>query len=71
MVGDKLETDILGGKEANFAATAWISDSPWLQNCHFHPDFVLTTVTELPHVLSLLADYPDLDDSNSNSSDGS
>lgn len=71
MVGDKLETDILGGKEANFAATVWISDSSQLQNTHFYPDFTFTSVTELPHLLSLLPDYPDLDDSNSNSSDGS
>lgn len=72
MVGDKLETDILGGKKANLAATVWISESLQLQNSHLRPDFILTSVTELPRLLSLRVPHcPDLDDSSSNSSDGS
>lgn len=72
MVGDKLETDILGGKEASLAATVWISDAPFTSTSHPRPDFTLSSVTELSHFLPFkLITIPDLDDGNSNSSDGS
>lgn len=83
MVGDKLETDILGGIRAELGATVWIPLSGQDQNnLELHPDFILRDVMELP---SLLPEQPkvlriqdkmkrmdlDLEDSNSNSSDGS
>lgn len=72
MVGDKLETDILGGKEASLAATVWISgvDSP--RPFQFHPDFTIATVLDLLRLFPLRKPtVPDIDDINSNSSDGS
>ncbi|XP_017776576.1 PREDICTED: N-acylneuraminate-9-phosphatase [Nicrophorus vespilloides] len=53
MVGDKLETDILGGKQANLAGTVWIplvTDSPE-RAADFHPDFIISKVTDLPGLL--------------------
>ncbi|GJQ76389.1 hypothetical protein Trydic_g2105 [Trypoxylus dichotomus] len=89
MVGDKLETDILGGIQANLGGTVWIPlTTDILPHKEFNPDYVLDNVTEL---LALLPNNPkvpesifrynkeknasnvslDLDDCNSNSSDGS
>lgn len=87
MVGDKLETDILGGIEANLGGTVWIPlAADILPHKEFNPDYVLKNVTEL---LALLPNNPkvpacrynekknksnvslDYDDCNSNSSDGS
>ncbi|CAK1583516.1 unnamed protein product [Parnassius mnemosyne] len=50
MVGDKLETDIKGGKEAELGGTVWIP----LQKDEMEsdlPDFTINKVTELPEVL--------------------
>ncbi|XP_047507093.1 N-acylneuraminate-9-phosphatase isoform X2 [Pieris napi] len=50
MVGDKLETDIQGGKQADLLSTVWIplhKDDPESDL----PDFTLQNVTELPDVL--------------------
>ncbi|XP_026500947.1 N-acylneuraminate-9-phosphatase [Vanessa tameamea] len=50
MVGDKLETDIKGGKEAELGGTVWIP----LQYDEMEsdlPDFKIQKVTELPEVL--------------------
>lgn len=72
MVGDKLETDILGGKEAQLAATIWISgpDSP--RPFEFHPDFTLASVLDLNRIFPLRKPtLPEVHDINSNSSDGS
>jgi N-acylneuraminate-9-phosphatase len=85
MVGDKLETDILGGSEANLGGTVWVP----LANIEMgeedpRPDYVLENVTDLPNLLPKnpkvpsfrqqfrgKVNMPDLDDGNSNSSDGS
>lgn len=86
MVGDKLETDIRGGIEANLGGTVWIplaNDKG--QESQLHPDYVLDDVTGLlgllpaePKVLAFRKkkrygsfSLPDLDDCNSNGSDGS
>ncbi|XP_046658511.1 N-acylneuraminate-9-phosphatase isoform X1 [Homalodisca vitripennis] len=72
MVGDKLETDILGGKEARLAATVWISGPESPRAFQLQPDFTLASVLELPRLLPLhKPSLPDIDDLNSNSSDGS
>lgn len=88
MVGDKLETDILGGIRANLGGTVWIplpTDDP---NCRaYDPDYIVSNVTDILNLLpernevpgfrskGLLSNrvpvLPDLDDSSSNSSDGS
>ncbi|KAL1514019.1 hypothetical protein ABEB36_003347 [Hypothenemus hampei] len=54
MVGDKLETDILGGLEAGLAGTAWLR-----LNSHYNlsesdpkPSYILRNVMELKHLLS-------------------
>lgn len=79
MVGDKLETDILGG--SILGATVWINDQDDIvadyYNVKCKPDFTLREVTELAFILqiqisaSLSPDYYDDSSSNSNSSDGS
>lgn len=88
MVGDKLETDILGGIKAQLGGTVWTP----LTNCKLQetdpkPDFIIEYVTELPGLLPRMKRVPsfrnnivselsrftlsDIDDCNSNSSDGS
>lgn len=88
MVGDKLETDILGGIHAKLGATVWIPLSSDDQINDFGPDYTIEKVTDLPSLLpkntgklgnfrrpkngfSRLNHNLDLDDCNSNSSDGS
>lgn len=79
MVGDKLETDIQGGKEASLGATVWIPLNGEIAAeqgpC---PDYILGCVTELPRLLPskpklqrCINPLPDLEDCNSNASDGS
>ncbi|XP_065214358.1 N-acylneuraminate-9-phosphatase [Planococcus citri] len=58
IIGDRIETDIEGGKNASLAATIWIhhtNDSyqllPGENNC---PDFVINKVTELKEILCQL-----------------
>lgn len=78
MVGDKLETDILGGIRAKLAGTVWI---PLNQRdpitTDFHPDYIIDNIKDLPSLLTMKNDDknhlngPDLNDSNSNASDGS
>lgn len=90
MVGDKLETDILGGIQAKLGGTVWVP----LSNAELdvndpQPNFMIQDVTNLPGLLPNspkvpgfrrkvdfkvykgLVSLPDLDDCNSNSSDGS
>lgn len=88
MVGDKLETDILGGIQAKLGGTVWVplaNDN--LDQSELSPDYVLENVTDLPNLLphhpkvpvyrskdklkNKFLTLPDLDDCNSNSSDGS
>ncbi|XP_063905215.1 N-acylneuraminate-9-phosphatase [Zophobas morio] len=83
MVGDKLETDILGGLEANLGGTVWVPlSSIEMGEEDPRPDYVLKNVIDLPSLLpknpkvprfrsKLRVSMPDLDDSNSNGSDGS
>lgn len=76
MVGDKLETDILGGVQANLGGTVWIPLSKIeLNEDDPRPDYILCDVLDLPNLLpknpKRRAALPDLDDGNSNSSDGS
>lgn len=98
MVGDKLETDILGGQEASLGVTVWVPLSPAslekkLLSCNDNcrPDHTLKSVLDLPSVLTkdsepagfLKAKHGpvnrnlsrvcmfDLEDTNSNASDGS
>lgn len=47
-VGDSLETDVQGGKNAGMK-TAWIKGDEEVMN--IHPDFVISKVTELPSLL--------------------
>lgn len=57
IVGDRVETDILGGKNANFAATFWINNesgyqtSPTAEN---HPDFIINHVLDLKQIFAKL-----------------
>lgn len=57
IIGDRVETDIEGGKNANIAATIWIHFDPSYQklpdenNC---PDFIVTNVMGLKQILSQL-----------------
>ncbi|XP_018334142.1 N-acylneuraminate-9-phosphatase isoform X2 [Agrilus planipennis] len=78
MVGDKLETDILGGIKAKLAYTVWIPLSPTesLKKNDPQPDYVIHDVTRLWNILDKskcleCLNSPDLCDSNSNQSDGS
>lgn len=50
MVGDKLETDIKGGKEAELGGTVWIPLRYDEMDSDL-PDFKIQKVTELPEVL--------------------
>ncbi|KAJ2944795.1 hypothetical protein O0L34_g821 [Tuta absoluta] len=50
MVGDKLETDIIGGKLAELGGTVWIPLQKDEEASDL-PDFTIDTVTELPEVL--------------------
>ncbi|XP_072929977.1 N-acylneuraminate-9-phosphatase [Epargyreus clarus] len=50
MVGDKLETDIKGGKEAELGGTVWIPLHKDAMESDL-PDFTIHKVTELPEVL--------------------
>lgn len=50
MVGDKLETDIKGGKEAELGGTVWIPLQKDMESSDL-PDFTIDKVTELPEVL--------------------
>ncbi|XP_023678391.1 N-acylneuraminate-9-phosphatase [Paramormyrops kingsleyae] len=55
MVGDSLDTDILGGINVGIRATVWITDKGTIQpEASIKPDYVLATVLELPSVLSTL-----------------
>jgi 2-haloacid dehalogenase len=47
-VGDSLETDVQGGKNAGMK-TVWIKGNDEVMN--IHPDFVISKVTELPSLL--------------------
>lgn len=98
MVGDKLETDILGGHEASLGVTVWVPLSPAslekkLLSCNDNcrPDHTLKSVLDLPSVLTKDSEPPgflkakhgpvnrnltrvcmfDMEDTNSNASDGS
>ncbi|KAL6425556.1 hypothetical protein ACFW04_009599 [Cataglyphis niger] len=73
MVGDKLETDILGGIEARLRGTVWIpiADKPRLSGDDPKPDFTIRHVTELVRILNRSPNAPELEDSSSNASDGS
>ncbi|RZB39034.1 N-acylneuraminate-9-phosphatase [Asbolus verrucosus] len=86
MVGDKLETDILGGAEANLGGTVWVPLSDIQVDGNLpQPDHVIEHVTDLPDLLpknpkvprfrrnsrTLRVSLPDFEDGNSNSSDGS
>ena len=73
MVGDKLETDILGGIEADLGGTVWIPtvDKPRLLKEDPQPDFTIRHVTDLLSILNRRPDAPELEDSSSNASDGS
>lgn len=57
IIGDRVETDIEGGKKANLAATIWIRFDPSYQrlpdenNC---PDFIVDNVMGLKQILSQL-----------------
>ncbi|XP_054010615.1 N-acylneuraminate-9-phosphatase [Hylaeus anthracinus] len=73
MVGDKLETDILGGIEAGLGGTVWIpiSDKPHLLEEDPQPDFTISHITDILNILNRGPDAPELEDSSSNASDGS
>ena len=52
MVGDKLETDILGGIQAKLGGTVWVPlPNADLNRNDLHPDHVISNVTELPDLL--------------------
>ncbi|XP_025163238.1 N-acylneuraminate-9-phosphatase isoform X1 [Harpegnathos saltator] len=73
MVGDKLETDILGGIEAGLCGTVWIptADKPRLLGGDPKPNFTIRHVTELMRILDRGPKAPELEDCSSNASDGS
>ncbi|XP_044013307.1 N-acylneuraminate-9-phosphatase isoform X1 [Aphidius gifuensis] len=73
MVGDKLETDILGGIEAGLAGTVWlpISDKTRLTPDDPKPGYTIKRITDLMTFLKRRPDGPELEDSCSNASDGS
>lgn len=57
IIGDRVETDIAGGKNARLGATVWINfDSSYqtLPNENNYPDFTLHNVMELKNVLEEL-----------------
>ncbi|XP_069973377.1 neurochondrin homolog [Penaeus vannamei] len=51
MVGDKLETDILGGLNAGLAATVWVNSKNKEATKEVQPAFTIDTVTQLPQIL--------------------
>ncbi|KAL1129756.1 hypothetical protein AAG570_012700 [Ranatra chinensis] len=53
MVGDRLETDIAGAKEASLAGAVWIPNSVKQTEEHYKstPDYILTSVTQLKDLL--------------------
>ncbi|XP_063605407.1 neurochondrin homolog [Penaeus indicus] len=51
MVGDKLETDILGGLNAGLAATVWINSKNKDPSKEVQPAFTINDVTQLPDIL--------------------
>ncbi|XP_043273420.1 N-acylneuraminate-9-phosphatase [Venturia canescens] len=73
MVGDKLETDILGGIEADLGGTVWIpiSDKTRLTAEDPKPDYTIKRITDLLVILKRVPGAPELEDSSSNASDGS
>lgn len=90
MIGDKLDTDILGGILSKLGGTVWIplNDSVKRRHCDPVPDYIIKNVTELseiipqiksdirtrtnrPYVLNQDDIVTDIEDGNSNSSDGS
>lgn len=79
MIGDKIETDILGGVEAKLGATVWLPLSS-TQNLNFRANYTIDKVTDVAKLVSkrkgLLRKYKplmvsDFEDSNSSGSDGS
>ncbi|KAJ8248244.1 hypothetical protein GJAV_G00239950 [Gymnothorax javanicus] len=56
MVGDSLHTDILGGVNAGVRATVWVNDkgTDIPPTVSVKPDYTVTTVLELPNILSKL-----------------
>ncbi|XP_034936436.1 N-acylneuraminate-9-phosphatase [Chelonus insularis] len=73
MVGDKIETDILGGIEAGLSGTVWIplSDKTRLSADEPKPNYTIKRVTDLLGILNRRPGAPELEDSSSNASDGS
>ncbi|CAG9860752.1 unnamed protein product [Phyllotreta striolata] len=82
MVGDKLETDILGGINSKLAANVWIPiEGQRLLDDDPAPDFILENVTELVYLMAKInkpenpmvnrLQVSDMEDCNSNGSDGS
>ncbi|KAK7083060.1 hypothetical protein SK128_020275 [Halocaridina rubra] len=54
MVGDKIETDILGGVNAGVGATIWINDMNKNEPIAPKPDFTIKDVTQLQDILLTL-----------------
>lgn len=57
MIGDKLETDILGAIKASLGGSIWIplNESNVVNNNNANavkPDFTITDVTQLPYLLA-------------------
>ncbi|XP_015610143.1 N-acylneuraminate-9-phosphatase [Cephus cinctus] len=73
MIGDKLETDIIGGIEAGLAGTVWIPtvEKPRLSADDPKPNFTIIHITDLLNILNRGPGAPELEDSSSNASDGS
>lgn len=89
MIGDKLETDILGGALSKFGGTVWVPlNGNKIVQCDPVPDYVIQNVLDLPEILpqinsdirsrnnkSYVLNKEDLvteiEDGNSNGSDGS
>ncbi|XP_022911767.2 N-acylneuraminate-9-phosphatase [Onthophagus taurus] len=85
MVGDKMETDILGGIQANLGGTVWIpltqdiiNEEEEKNNFRFRPDYVIDNVNELIDLLLPVSENNDrkrnfvrmdIFDGNSNGSD--
>ncbi|GAB4824198.1 hypothetical protein N2152v2_011244 [Parachlorella kessleri] len=71
-IGDSLTCDVQGGIEAGLAATVWVnaSGAPLPEGCP-QPDYVVSSVLELPEVLKALEAGPVEADSGCSSGDGS
>ncbi len=57
MIGDRVETDIQGAKNAHFAATIWINYNmsyQTLPNENNYPDYTVNDVLDVKDVLSQL-----------------